>query len=38
MFKMSKERIGQMDVVFTLNFDKNRKKNYIGGVTIFRTI
>lgn len=33
MFKMSAERIGQMDAVFTLNFDKNGKKNYIGGAT-----
>lgn len=33
MFKMSKERIGQMDAVLTLNFDKNGKKNYIGGAT-----
>ncbi len=33
MFKMSKERIGNMDAVLTLNFDKNGKKNYIGGAT-----
>ncbi len=33
MFKMSKERIGKMDAVLTLNFDKNGKKNYIGGAT-----
>ena len=33
MFKMSKERIGNMDAVLTLNFDKNEKKNYIGGAT-----
>jgi len=33
MFKMSEERIAQMDAVLTLNFDKNGKKNYIGGAT-----
>jgi len=33
MFKMSKERIETMDAVLTLNFDKNGKKNYIGGAT-----
>ena len=33
MFKMSRERIGKMDAVLTLNFDKNGKKNYIGGAT-----
>ena len=33
MFKMSKERIGNMDAVLTLNFDKNGNKNYIGGAT-----
>ena len=33
MFKMSKERIGNMDAILTLNFDKNEKKNYIGGAT-----
>lgn len=33
MFKMSKERIENMDAVLTLNFDKNEKKNYIGGAT-----
>jgi len=33
MFKMSKERIATMDAVLTLNFDKNGKKNYIGGAT-----
>ena len=33
MFRMSKERIATMDGVLTLNFDKNGKKNYIGGAT-----
>lgn len=33
MFRMSAERIGQMDAVLTLNFDKNGKKDYIGGAT-----
>lgn len=33
MFKMSEERISIMDAVLTLNFDKNGKKNYIGGAT-----
>ena len=28
-----KERIADMDAVLTLNFDKNGKKNYIGGAT-----
>lgn len=33
MFKMSAERIAEMDAVLTLNFDKNGKKDYIGGAT-----
>ena len=33
MFRMSEERIAGMDAVLTLNFDKNGKKNYIGGAT-----
>lgn len=33
MLKMSAERIATMDAVLTLNFDKNGKKNYIGGAT-----
>lgn len=33
MFKRSKEVIANMDAVLTLNFDKNVKKNYIGGAT-----
>lgn len=33
MFKMSKERIQNIDAVLTLNFDKNGQKNYIGGAT-----
>lgn len=33
MFKKSAERIEEMDAVLTLNFDKNGKKNYIGGST-----
>ena len=33
MFRMSADRIATMDAVLTLNFDKNGKKNYIGGAT-----
>lgn len=33
MFKQSAERIEKMDAVLTLNFDKDGKKNYIGGAT-----
>lgn len=33
MFRMSEERIANMDAVLTLNFEKNGKKNYIGGAT-----
>lgn len=33
MFRMSQERIKDVDAVLTLNFDKNGKKNYIGGAT-----
>lgn len=33
MIRMSEERIATMDAVLTLNFDKNEKKNYIGGAT-----
>ena len=33
MFKMSEEKIETIDAVLTLNFDKNGKKNYIGGAT-----
>ena len=33
MFKMSRERIENVDAVLTLNFDKNGKKNYIVGAT-----
>ncbi len=33
MFRMSEERIAQMDAVLTLNFDKDGKKNYVGGAT-----
>lgn len=33
MFKMSQERIKDVDAVLTLNFDKNGKSNYIGGAT-----
>lgn len=33
MFRMSEERIANMDAVLALNFDKNGKKNYIGGAT-----
>ena len=33
MFKQSKDVIEKMDAVVTLNFDKNGKKNYIGGAT-----
>ena len=31
--EFSEERIATMDAVLTLNFDKNGKKNYIGGAT-----
>lgn len=33
MFRRSRDRIKSMDAVLTLNFDKNGKKNYIGGST-----
>ena len=33
MFKMSRERIKNVDAVLTLNFEKNGKQNYIGGAT-----
>lgn len=33
MFKLSREKIKQIDAVLTLNFDKNGQKNYIGGST-----
>ena len=33
MFKMSEERIAQMDAVLTLNFEKHGQANYIGGAT-----
>lgn len=33
MFRLSEEKIASMDAVLTLNFDKNGKKNYIGGAT-----
>ena len=33
MFRKSRERIKSIDAVLTLNFDKNGKKNYIGGST-----
>lgn len=33
MFRMSKERIQNIDAVLTLNYDKNGQKNYIGGAT-----
>lgn len=33
MFRESKEKIGRMDAVLTLNIDKNGQKNYIGGAT-----
>lgn len=33
MFRKSRERIKMMDAVLTLNFDKEGKKNYIGGST-----
>lgn len=33
MLKMSAEKMGRMDAVLTLNFDKDGKKNYIGGAT-----
>lgn len=33
MFRKSRDRIKSMDAVLTLNFDKNGKKNYVGGST-----
>ena len=33
MFKMSRDLIKSIDAVLTLNFEKNGKKNYIGGST-----
>lgn len=33
MFRMSEERMNNIDAVLTLNFEKNGKKNYIGGAT-----
>lgn len=33
MFKLSAEKIKNMDAVVTLNFDKHGQKNYIGGAT-----
>lgn len=33
MFRMSAERIKEMDAVLTLNYEKNGKKDYIGGST-----
>ena len=33
MFRRSRDRIKSMDAVLALNFDKNGKKNYIGGST-----
>ena len=33
MYKMSKEKISNVDALLVLNFDKENKKNYIGGAT-----
>ena len=33
MFRRSRDRRKLMDAVLTLNFDKNGKKNYVGGST-----
>ena len=33
MFIKSKEKVKNIDAVLTLNFEKNGKKNYIGGAT-----
>ena len=33
MFRMSADRIKEMDAVLTLNYEKNGKKDYIGGST-----
>ena len=33
MFRRSRDRIQKLDAVLTLNFDKNGKKNYVGGST-----
>ena len=36
MFKRSRNRIKSIDAVLTLNFDKNGKKNYVGGSTFLK--
>ena len=33
MFRLSREKIGEIDAVLTLNYDKHGVKNYIGGAT-----
>ena len=33
MYKMSREKIKNVDALLVLNFDKENKKNYIGGAT-----
>ena len=33
MYKMSKEKIKDVDALLVLNLTKNEKKNYIGGAT-----
>jgi hypothetical protein len=33
MYKMSREKIKNVDALLVLNFDKKNKKNYIGGAT-----
>lgn len=33
MYKMSKEKIKDVDALLVLNLNKNEKKNYIGGAT-----
>lgn len=33
MYKLSRDKISQMDAVLTLNFNKNGIDNYIGGAT-----
>lgn len=33
MYKMRREKIKNVDALLVLNFDKENKKNYIGGAT-----
>lgn len=38
MYKMSKEKIKDVDALLVLNLTKNEKKNYIGGATFLECI